>query len=56
MTATLKIRPGTARGTALAVEGPVEAGHLLTELDRAAPAPSTASRRFPFPFRGGVSS
>jgi hypothetical protein len=56
MSASLQIRPGTGRGTALAAEGSVEAGLLLSKLSFAATDPSTASRRFPSPFRGGFSA
>jgi hypothetical protein len=53
MRGSMQFLPGTGRGTALAVEGAVEAGLLLSKLSFAATAPSTASRRFPSPFRGG---
>ena len=55
MTFFLKFRPGTGRGTALAVEGSVEASLFLSKLNLAAPGPSTASRRFPSPFWRGFS-
>jgi hypothetical protein len=49
-----KIRPGTGRGTALAVEGPVEASLKFPELSLARPGPSVASRHLPVPGRDSV--
>jgi hypothetical protein len=50
-----KFRPGTGRGTALAVEGAVEADLHFAKSSLTLPDPSTASRRSPSPFRGGTS-
>jgi hypothetical protein len=46
-----KIRSGTGRGTALAVEGPVEGDLYLSEMNPAQPGPSVASRHLPVPGR-----
>ncbi|MFM2100697.1 MAG: hypothetical protein RLZZ366_2236 [Pseudomonadota bacterium] len=46
-----KIRPGTGRGTALAVEEPVEPGLNFPEVNIAQPGPSVASRHLPVPGR-----
>jgi hypothetical protein len=43
--------PGTGRGTALAVEGPVEAGLFVSVLNQAAPGPSAPSGHLPVPGR-----
>jgi hypothetical protein len=45
----LEFRPGTGRGTALAVEGAVEAGLYSSEMNLARPDPSVASRHLPVP-------
>ena len=43
--------PGTGRGTALAVEGSVEAGFKLSNMSIAPPGPSVAARHLPVPGR-----
>ena len=47
MFARRRFRPGTGRGTALAVEGPVEAGLFLSDFSLAQPGPSDPTGHLP---------
>ena len=51
MFARRRFRPGTGRGTALAVEGPVEAGLFLSDSNLAQPDPSDLTGHLPVPGR-----